>query len=180
MDNLSFNPVAGEHRELVRTWLHKEHVRPYFYGQGLENTLKNLDLFVKGIDHNGLYRFKYWIARAADKPFAFLITSEVEGPYDPKDDYAKWYEEGRQTITLDLLIGEEEFLGKGLAAPLIREFLLTMFPHASIVLIDPEATNSRAIHVYERAGFEKLEQFIPAYNPVPHWMMRLKIPHNYM
>lgn len=26
------------------------------------------------------------------------MTSEVEGPYDPKDPYNKWYEEGKPTI----------------------------------------------------------------------------------
>ena len=78
-------------------------------------------------------------------------------------------------IVLDVLIGEEKFLGKGLSHRMILEFLRDKFPHVSKVLIDPEASNTKAIHVYEKAGFKKVEQFIPDYNPTPHWMMHLKM-----
>ena len=43
------------------------------------------------------------------------MTSPIDGPYDPDDDYHQWFIDGKKTYTLDLLIGEKEFLGKGLA-----------------------------------------------------------------
>ena len=172
---LSFFSVEKKHRNIIRSWLNKEHVQQFFYGQGLENTLKMLDLFVDGINHNDNYCFHLWIAYIENKPFGFLMTSIVEGPYDPEHDYNKWFVEGKEMITLDMLIGEVQFLGKGLAHRMSQEFLLDKFSHASTVLIDPEATNTKAIHVYEKAGFQKVEQFTPKFNPKPHWMMRLEM-----
>ncbi|MDB2614292.1 GNAT family N-acetyltransferase, partial [Chlamydiales bacterium] len=77
------------------------------------------------------------------------------------------------TITLDMLIGEEDYLGKSLSNVVIREFLLSEFPEVEEVLIDPEASNSRAVHVYEKVGFTILGEFIPSHSPHPHYMMRL-------
>ena len=78
-------------------------------------------------------------------------------------------------ITLDLLIGPEEYLGKGLSASMINQFLSDHYHNTDTVFIDPECTNTKAIHVYKKAGFEKLDQFIASWHPVPHWLMRLKL-----
>ena len=56
---------------------------------------------------------------------------------------------------------------------MIKEFLLSEFPDVEEVLIDPEASNSRAVHVYEKVGFNILGEFIPSHSPHPHYMMRL-------
>lgn len=173
-NEMTFLSVEEKHHSIIQEWLHKEHVKPFFYGEGLENTLRNLALSVKGIKNNGRYSFEHLVACIDGQPFGFLITSEVEGPYDPKDPYNKWYEEGKTTITLDLLIGEEAFLGKGLAPRMIQEFLLDKFSHVSKVLIDPEEGNQKAIHVYEKAGFKKIEIFPQTHDdPQPCWMMHL-------
>lgn len=174
---MTFYPAEKKHHSLIFNWLHKKHVQPYFYGEGLENTCKNLDLFVNGIKTNGLYRFEHWIACIDDKPFGFLMTSYIDGPYDPNDTYNKWYEEGKETITLDLLIGEEDYLGKGHASRMIQEFLLDKFSHVAKVMIDPAEDNQRAVHVYEKAGFIKIEKFAQTHDdPKPSWMMHLDMP----
>jgi hypothetical protein len=72
-----------------------------------------------------------------------------------------------------MLIGDTNYLGKGLSHILIQEFLLSQFPSVSEVLIDPEATNSRAVHVYKKAGFVMIGEIIPSYSPHLHYMMRL-------
>jgi RimJ/RimL family protein N-acetyltransferase len=41
------------------------------------------------------------------------------------------------------------------------------------VLTDPEATNKRAIHVYEKVGFKTIGEFIASWHPVPHYQMEL-------
>jgi len=160
-----FKPLDGEHRALVHRWLQEPHVAKWFYGQGLENTINHLDDFL-----NGLQGGEYWLGFDQNRPFAFLMTSHVE---KSSDILAKWCSEKGEAITLDLLIGETDYLGKGLSYILIQEFLASQFPHVNEVLIDPEATNSRAVHVYKKAGFKILGEYIPSYNPRPHYMMRL-------
>jgi len=73
-----------------------------------------------------------------------------------------------------LLIGDETYLGKGLSTPMIWEFLEEVHPDKDLVFIDPEEVNKKAIHVYAKAGFEKIDDFIASWHPVPHILMRLR------
>ena len=158
-----FKPVDKAHRALVHAWLEQPHVAEWFYGQGLQNTLNHLDDFLEGTS-----QAHYWLAYDKNHPFAFLITSSVSKPHD-------WCSEEGDAITLDMLIGDTDYLGKGLSSLLIQEFLVSQFPKVTEVLIDPEATNSRAIHVYQKVGFAILGEFIPSHSPHPHVMMRLNM-----
>ena len=56
---------------------------------------------------------------------------------------------------------------------MIQEFLISHFPKMKKVLIDPEASNERAIHVYQKAGFKIIGEFIASWHPVPHYQMEL-------
>jgi len=160
-----FKAVDQEHRSLVHHWLKKPHVAKWFYGQGLQNTLNHLDDFLKGAPGG-----QYWLGYDQNRPFAFLITSSIE---KPNDELTKWCSKEGEAITLDLLIGETDYLGKGLSHIVIQEFLLSQFPNITEVLIDPEAANSHAVHVYKKVGFVVLGEFIPSHSPHPHYMMRL-------
>ncbi len=163
----SFREIKDTDRDLVHSWLTKPYVAKWFYEDGLANTLKGIDEFIKGLTDT-----KYWLACDKDKPFAFLITSLVK---KPEDELSKWCVAEGTTITLDMLIGEEEYLGKKLSDLIIKEFLSSQFPEVEEVLIDPEASNTRAVHVYEKVGFQILGEFIPSHSPHPHYMMRLNM-----
>ncbi len=161
----NFRPVDAAHRSLVHNWLTQPHVAKWFYGQGLENTFTHLDEFLEGTSEA-----QYWLAFNQNHPFAFLITSSVS---KPNDELSHWSIEDGDAITLDMLIGDTVYLGKGLSHVLIEEFLNSQFPEVAEVLIDPEATNSHAIHIYEKAGFTIIGEFIPSHSPHLHYMMRL-------
>ncbi len=161
----NFKPVDRAHRSLVHSWLKQPHVAKWFYGQGLQNTLNHLDEFL-----NGSSSGQYWLGYDQNHPFAFLITSSVE---KPNDELTKWCSQEGAAITLDLLIGDIDYLGKGLSHIVIQEFLVSQFPRVAEVLIDPEATNSHAIHIYKKVGFTVLGEFIPSHSPNLHYMMRL-------
>ena len=170
---MKFRTIHPQDKPLILNWFQKSHVREFYYGKGLENTLKNLELYCQGINHNGRYSFEHWIGFIDDEPFAFLMTTPVTRPYDPNSAYDKWYIDGKNTFTLDILIGPEKFLGKGLASRMIQEFIKTQFAEADFFLIDPAQNNPKAIHVYEKAGFIKVGEFFPAFDPkVLHVMMR--------
>jgi ribosomal protein S18 acetylase RimI-like enzyme len=160
-----FQPVDQAYRSLVHHWLKQPHVAKWFYGQGLQNTINHLDDFLKGSSSG-----QYWIGFDQERPFAFLITSSVE---KPNDELTKWCAKEGEAITLDLLIGEADYLGKGLSHIVIQEFLLSQFSNVTEVLIDPEATNSHAVHIYKKVGFTVLGEFIPSHSPHLHYMMRL-------
>jgi RimJ/RimL family protein N-acetyltransferase len=61
------------------------------------------------------------------------------------------------------MIGNPNYLGKGLGASTLTEFvdfLRQHDPKADTFFIDPDDTNTRAKHVYQKAGFEYVGDFI--------------------
>ncbi len=149
-----FSHAQKNQKQLIHEWLAQKYIREWIHGAGLNHTLSGLENFFHGVSDT-----TYWIGYDYNIPFAFLITS-----FDSTD-----------TITLDLFICDPDYLGKGLAAHMIRDFLLSQFPNVKKVLIDPEATNTRAIHVYEKVGFKIIGEFIASWHPVPHYQMSLEM-----
>ena len=147
-----FAPAQANQRTLLHRWFEQEHIREWMHGVGLQNTLKGLEKFFQGES-----KTIYWVGYDKEIPFAFLITSP----------------EGDDAITLDLFICDLNYLGKGFSVPMIRDFLMGQFPHMKRVLIDPEASNTRAIHVYQKVGFKIIGEFIASWHPVPHYQMEL-------
>lgn len=166
LDNLRFAPATSDLKSVIHQWLTLPHVTEWFYGTGLKNTYLFLDDFLSG-DR----KCTFYIAFDKDTPFALLLTSRV---LKPNDELCRYCEEEGEAITLDMLIGDPGYLGRGLAAPLIDSFLAVCYPSVTEVLIEPEKTNIKAIHVYQNVGFRIIEETIPPHSPHPHWMMRLK------
>ncbi len=157
---------------LVLHWLSKTHVQEFFNGEGLKNTLSGLAQYIA----EGDSCFIPWVAFTDAVPFALLLTSEpIKKDGEEEDEITRFCEIGEKVVTLDLLIGEEQYLGCGLAPSLIREFLIDHFSHVSQVFIDPQQSNTKAVHVYEKVGFKKLAEFIASWCPEPHWMMHLSM-----
>lgn len=163
----AFELATIKHQELILSWLQQPHVMQWFCGQGLENTIKQLDAFIHGSSP-----WQYWLAFDQNHPFVLLITSSVN---KPNDELTRWCSESGDAITLDILIGDSNYLGKGLAHRLIQDFLVSQFAHVKEVLIDPDMTNLRAIHVYKKAGFKIVGEFVPSHSTQLHYMMRLNM-----
>lgn len=161
-NNFRFTYKLAEESDkpMIREWIVQKHIGEWLHGDGLKNTLEDLKSFPDSESWG-----KHWIAYDREIPFAYLITSTLESdnPGDP------------ETITLDLFICNLEYIGKGLSVQMIHEFLLSQFSHADVVLIDPEKTNTRAVHVYKKAGFEVIGEFIAEWHRVPHYKMQLSM-----
>lgn len=147
-----FAPVESSQRDLLHRWFEQKHIKEWMHGVGLQNTLNGLEKFFQRKTDT-----TYWVGYDKDTPFAFLITSP----------------EGKDATTLDLFICDLNYLGQGIAVPMIKEFLKSHFSHVKRVLIDPEVTNTRAIHVYQKVGFKIVGEFIASWHPVPHYQMEL-------
>ena len=146
-----FEPVEKPQRILIHRWVAQDYIRRWLHGVGLRNALENLEHSFKDPSIH-----RHWIAYDEGKPFAYLISDLV-----------------KNEVALDLFICEPSHLGKGLSVQLIHEFLLSQFSDAKTALIEPEKSNVRAIHVYQKAGFKIIEEFIASWLPAPHYRMRL-------
>jgi len=91
------------------------------------------------------------IADVHGKPIGYL---EIADPALDESHYWGPTEPGYRAI--DLWIGEPEYLGKGYGTRMMELALARCFADPSVhaVIIDPLASNARAIRFYERLGFE--------------------------
>ncbi|STY30368.1 aminoglycoside N(6')acetyltransferase [Legionella wadsworthii] len=156
-----FKPMVKSQLHLILKWIQQPHINEWLHGKGLSNTIEDIEQFL----NQGEAWATHWIAYDSEIPFAYLITSEVE----------KSAEYPGGAITLDLFICELDYLGKGLSVQMIHEFILSQFFDAKMVLIDPEVSNKRAVHVYQKAGFKITGEFIAPWHPVPHFKMELSV-----
>lgn len=154
LSSFIFKPAQKSDAKMIQDWLCQDYIAEWIHGVGLRNTLNGLEKFFEGKSDT-----TYWIGYQENIPFAFLITSPA----------------GKDAITLDLFICNKKYLGRGLAVPMIKQFLVSKFSQVKKVLIDPEATNTRAIHVYEKVGFKIVGEFIASWHPVPHYQMELSM-----
>src|SRR5690349_1586546 len=100
---MHFAPITSSQKALVLQWFKQDHIKKWLHGAGLQNTLNGLESFFRGESST-----TYWIGYDHEIPFAFLITSP----------------EGTDAITLDLFICDLNYLGKGLAEPMIRVMIV--------------------------------------------------------
>ena len=172
IDEVSFKHPNRDQLPLIYNWFKKPHVSEFFDDPETGRSIPDLLNYFAGKDHF----FTPWLAYLGETPFAYLMTAEVQK--NETGIWEKWREKSGKTYSLDMLIGDEELLGKGFSHEVIKKFIREHFQHAAAFLIDPELRNLRAIHVYEKAGFAIVDEFKGEYGQyagVPHVMMKLKL-----
>lgn len=164
--SFTFERANPADRPTIERWLMRPHIADWIHGEGLRNTLTSLkDSFESTSD------VRHIIAYDGDTRFGYLLTSDI----DQRDEWVSSIEfSGDRAISLDVFIGETDYLGKGFGTRMITEFLKSHHVNVSDVLIDPEVKNSRAIHVYQKIGFRIVDTFTASWHPVPHYLMHLR------
>ena len=143
LNHLSFEKALPEQIDLLKKWLKKDYIKEYWGDGGL--TLPDYKAFTEGQDSI----FKHYFGYYKKVPIAFLMTSELK----KGEDWDEWRASSGLTLSVDFMIGSEEFVGKGIAHMILSEFLKRKCFEAAAVLVDPEMTHLKAIHVYKKAGF---------------------------
>lgn len=172
IDEISFKHPTQDQFELIYHWFKKPHVSEFFDDPETGRSIPDLQNYLAGKDHF----WTPWLAIYKDTPFAYLMTARVKK--NETGIWSKWREKKGRTYSLDILIGDEAFLGKGMSHLLIKKFINEKFKHAAAFLIDPELRNLHAIHVYEKAGFVIVDEFKGEHGQfagIPHLMMKLKL-----
>ena len=162
---ITFEKAKFSHKSMVFSWLAEPHVEAFW-----DNTQSHKDdilHFMAGRKTPSLYcygKYIYWIALCNGQPYAMLMTIQET----LKDAIGKlklsYLSKTGHTYGIDYMIGNTEYFGKGYGARTLIafvDFLRNDFDKkADTFLIDPASDNPRAKHVYEKAGFHHIADFI--------------------
>lgn len=167
---MKFRKPDKEMIPMLQEWFQKPHIQEYW---GTDDyTWNNL---VNNILYGKKDLFDYWVSYYDNEPLGLLLTTDAtEG--EPEH-LMPFVEKTGVTLTLDVMIGNDDFLGKGFAAEMIKNFLDFLGTSVTAVLIDPESRNSKAIHVYQKAGFIIISKFSPLegeFQGKEHFLMKWK------
>jgi len=164
MPKIHFEKASLAYKDAIFSWLDNSHVKE-FWDNSPEHREDILN-FMKGRTEPSPYydgMFDYWIGFIERDPYCLLMTSEVFDEPDLPPLWKKYLSQTGKTISIDFTIGNEAYVGKGLAASTLEAFT-TFFqekvdPQADTFVIDPSQNNPRAKHVYEKAGFQPVGEF---------------------
>lgn len=131
---------------LLHAWLQQEHIRA-FWDDG-DRTIQEVISHYMSLTNN-------------TKRFMFFIDSLPAG-------YIQSYIIDENNTGLDFFIGNSDFLGKGYAIIILKKFIDTYCSNKTVI-VDPAITNQKAIHIYQKLGFCKLNEF--THNEVIHQLM---------
>jgi RimJ/RimL family protein N-acetyltransferase len=163
MSKIHFEKSTLAHQDLIFEWLDEPHMREFW-----DNSQEHKDDILNFINSRKQHYFygttMYWVGYIDDQPFCFLLSDILLPDQDLTESHRAHLSKIGNTIALDFGIGNKKFLGKGLAAPTLKAFTEfyqeTIDPKADTFFIDPNDNNPRAKHVYEKAGFQMVAEFV--------------------
>jgi aminoglycoside 6'-N-acetyltransferase len=137
-----FRPMTEADLPLLHRWLNEPHVTQWWGEPAAQFDLVSGDLNELAMDQ--------YIVLTDNQPFAYIQC------YRLTDWNIGFGEQPDGTRGIDLLIGETEMLGRGHGSGCIRGFVDRVLASGTPrVVTDPDPHNSRAIRVYEKAGFQR-------------------------
>ncbi len=163
MTQFNFLKAALKHKYTIFSWLTEPHVKE-FWDNSPEHK-EDILIFMQGRSTSSTYFngiFTYWIGKVNNDPFSLIMTAEVVEDEDLPETWKKHLSKTGKTYSLDFCIGNKKYIGKGLAAPTLEAFtdyFQKENQEADTFIIDPDESNPRAAHLYEKAGFKFVEKF---------------------
>ncbi|MEQ8308550.1 MAG: GNAT family N-acetyltransferase [Hoeflea sp.] len=151
-DRIGFRPVTAKDYDLLEDWMGRPHWQEWW--GDVETELGYVRDMVEGRDRTRPFLFLL-DGRPAGYIQSWQVSDNLVEPWISK---APWLiDVPADAIGVDLSVGVEADLGKGLGTAALKAFLrkLTDEGHCNII-IDPDAANARAIRAYEKAGFVPL------------------------
>ncbi len=146
---VSFRPLVRADFEMLAGWLAAPHVGQWWQSAASMDYVEKH--YGPGVD--GIEPSERFIIQAGGQPVG-LTQRYLLGAY-PEWASTLGLSEG---AGIDYLIGEAEFVGRGIGSLAIRAFTVTVFarcPGASAIVAAPQQANVGSWKALERAGFER-------------------------
>jgi RimJ/RimL family protein N-acetyltransferase len=149
---IGFRPVTAQDYELLENWMQRPHCQEW-WGE-VDTELGHIREMVEGRDSTRPFLFRL-DGEPAGYIQVWIIADHLTEPWLSK---APWLRDvPADSVGVDLSIGTESNLGKGLGTAVLKAFLERLAAEGRhSIIIDPDAANARAIRAYEKAGFKPL------------------------
>jgi aminoglycoside 6'-N-acetyltransferase len=157
---IEFRPLTLDHLHQVEEWLRSEHVAHWWRGP-IEKELAEYRDAIEGREPTDHY-----LIVVDGRPIGMIQTYLVS-------DYPEWdavVQVGEGVAGVDLLIGEEELIGRGLGPQILGQFVRDVVAVPTVVATI-EVTNRRSWRAFEKAGFRHVRDVEE--DGRPHRLMRL-------
>jgi RimJ/RimL family protein N-acetyltransferase len=153
---VEFQPFTKSLIPLWEKWIHIPHVKDVWFIEGYEPADY---IFQKIKDKGNGYDYPH-VIYIDSIPVGYIVCCDL---YAYKTICPKpkglFTDEEQGTYCMDLFIADKDYLNKGYGTEIVKKFSNYVFEQfkAKILLIDPAATNKRAIRCYEKSGFKFLK-----------------------
>ena len=164
---VTFRPLEADDLRLVHAWIQKPHVREWWGEREYADVEGKYLPAIGGDDPTDHY-----LILLGGRPIGFVETYLVS-------DYPEWEEHvrvGPGVAGVDLFIGEEAFLHRGLGPQVLRQFVREVVfadPRVHAVVAAPDVRNRPSIRAFEKAGFVPVRVFEVPGEPAPEQLLRL-------
>jgi len=156
---------------LMHKWLSAGPAQKW-YGKGQASSYQAVaDHYMPYIE--GRKPTQAFLIRYDDQPIGYIQTYLIRD----YPDYSSYVQVEEGAAGLDLFIGEEDFIHKGLGVAIIKKFLgdfVFVNPRVTCCALGPEPDNIGAIRTYEKAGFKYIKSIQLAEAEEPERIMVLK------
>jgi aminoglycoside 6'-N-acetyltransferase len=164
--SIGFRPLAADDLPQLHAWLQREHVKPWW--REYESYEKVVAEYLPAIE--GREASDHFLILRDERPVGMIQTYLVS-------DHPEWEEilhVGAGVAGVDLLIGEDDEVGRGLGPEVLRAFARDVVfarpeTHACVAGVEP--ANRRSFRAFEKAGFRPGETYEDEGRP--HCLMRL-------
>jgi aminoglycoside 6'-N-acetyltransferase len=157
---IEFPPLAKTDLPLVEEWLRREHVARWWRDDIRESVAEYRGAL------EGREPTDHFLIEVDGRPVGMIQTYLVS-------DYPDWEEVvqvGPDVAGVDIMIGEEELIGRGLGPQILSAFVRD-FVKAPAVVATVEEPNRRSWRAFEKAGFRHVRDVEE--DGLPHRLMRL-------
>lgn len=147
---ITFERLKEEELHLLHRWLNTDFVIEWYEKDGMTLEQVYSDFIPKITGEEPIHPF---IIKCNDKRVGYIQTYLI----DDFPDYCIYVDAKEKSFAMDLFIGEEEYIHKGLGSKILKEFLSNHafdLNDSECCIIGPEPSNIVAIKAYEKAGFK--------------------------
>jgi RimJ/RimL family protein N-acetyltransferase len=165
---VGFRPMTEADLLLMHAWLQRDHVRRWWTKRDtLDDVTEHYLPAIEGREPTDLY---FIVLDGA--PAGFIQTYQVSD----HPEYQQLVRVGEAVAGVDLLLAEEEQLGRGLGTRALQEFLRRVVfavPTTHACIADPDAENRASIRAFEKACFSAVREFVDPDDERVHVLMRI-------